>query len=468
MMQSQRWKKLFIFNLRWRGGIIIALPVVCLVTAILMIAGLRLQTIEARNQEQETQKILKTTNELLFTLQKAEAEVRGYSLTQNEKFLTNYQEVQEKMEKEYEQLQTLVKNTSQEEKELIAKIENLARRQNQQLEKMIKLVREDQTFPPEENLMNENLLKSEQQFQALESAIEEFIQQQESSQQQLEFIVQSWANRTNQVQWIALIVGLGATVGGIYLFISLENQLSQYTDRIEESNAYLARTSRTLEKRNQELDQFAYIVSHDLKAPLRAIANLSSWIEEDIAENLDPDTQHQMDLLRKRVHRMEAFINGILEYSRVGRVRSERETINIENLLKEIINSLDYPETFTVEIGSNMPTITTETLLLQQIFTNLISNAIKHHDRADGKVSITVKELETSYQFTVTDDGSGIDPKFHEKIFIMFQTLQARDTVENTGVGLAIIKKILDDKGETITVESEKGKGTSFHFTWSQ
>ena len=468
MMQSRRWKKLFIFNLRWRGGIIIALPVVCLVTAILMIAGLRLQTIEARNQEQKTRKILETTNDLLFALQKAEAEVRGYSLTENDKFLRNYQEVQKTINQEYDQLQMLVKNTSQEEKEVVAKIEQLARRQNQQLEQMIKLVREEETFPPQVNFMNENLLRSEQQFQSLERAIEAFIEQQETSQQQLELIVQSWANRTTQVQWIALIVGLGATIGGIYLFINLERQVSQYTDRIEESNAYLARTSRTLEKRNQELDQFAYIVSHDLKAPLRAIANLSSWIEEDIGENLDTDTQYQMDLLRKRVHRMEAFINGILEYSRVGRVRSERETINVENLLKEIINSLEIPEEFTVEIGSNMPTITTETLPLQQVFTNLITNAIKHHDRADGKVSITVKERENAYEFTVTDDGTGIDPKFHEKIFIMFQTLQARDTVENTGVGLAIIKKIMDDKGEKITVESEPGKGTSFHFTWSK
>jgi signal transduction histidine kinase len=113
-----------------------------------------------------------------------------------------------------------------------------------------------------------------------------------------------------------------------------------------------------------------------------------------------------------------------------------------------------------------MPTLITDPLPLQQIFTNLISNAIKHHDRCDGKVFIAAQEMESAYEFSIRDDGPGIDPKFHEKIFIIFQTLQARDTVENTGVGLAIIKKILDDKGGTIKVESEPEKGTTFRFTW--
>ena len=189
-------------------------------------------------------------------------------------------------------------------------------------------------------------------------------------------------------------------------------------------------------------------------------------MEEDLEGKLDPDTQHQMDLLRGRVHRMEALINGILEYSRVGRMRSQIEMVNVETFLQEIIESLSVPDEFTIEIVTPMPTLETESLPLQQILTNLISNAIKHHNRSDGKITITATELDTAYQFTITDDGPGIDPKFHEKIFIIFQTLEARDAVENTGVGLAIIKKILDDKGGTIKVESEPEKGTTFYFTW--
>lgn len=462
---SRRWKQLFIFNLRWRGAIIIALPVICLLTAIFMIATLRSQTSSARVQEQKTQSILKAANELLVGLQQAEAEVRGYSVTQNDKFLNNYEQARTTIQEHCQQLQQLVQETSMQ-KAQVETIETLAQRQVKHLETTIEIGQQGTPTPQKAIAIDQQLLKNERQFQKLESAIAQFIQQQEQAQQQREAQVETWSNRTTKVQWIALFVGLGATGVAIYLFVSLDHQLAQYTDRIEESNSYLARMTRTLEKRNQELDQFAYIVSHDLKAPLRAIANLSSWMEEDLEGKLDPDTQHQMDLLRGRVHRMEALINGILEYSRVGRLRSQIETVNVETLLQEIIESLSVPDELTIEIVTPMPTLETESLPLQQILTNLISNAIKHHNRSDGKITITATELDTAYQFTITDDGPGIDPKFHEKIFVIFQTLQARDVVENTGVGLAIIKKILDDKGGTIKVESELGNGTTFSFTW--
>jgi light-regulated signal transduction histidine kinase (bacteriophytochrome) len=443
----------------------IALPVICLLTAVLMIAGLRSQTENARTQEQKSQRILNAANRLLMGLQRAEAEVRGFSVTQNQKFLKNYQQAEGTIQTKSEQLQQLAQETSMQQVE-VQKIQTLAEQQIQHLETTIEISQQNAVMGEDFAQLDQQLLKNELQFQELKGAIAQFIDQQENAQTQREAQVENWKNLTTQVQWLALLVGLGATAGAIYLFISLDHQLSQYTDRIEESNAYLARTSQTLEKRNQELDQFAYIVSHDLKAPLRAIANLSSWIEEDLAGHLDTDTQHQMDLLRGRVHRMEAFINGILEYSRVGRMRSQVETVNVESLLKEIIDSLAPPPEFTIEIATPMPTLITDPLPLQQIFTNLISNAIKHHDRCDGKVFIAAQEMESAYEFSIRDDGPGIDPKFHEKIFIIFQTLQARDTVENTGVGLAIIKKILDDKGGTIKVESEPEKGTTFRFTW--
>jgi signal transduction histidine kinase len=462
---SRQWKTLFILNLRWRGGIMIALPLICLLTAILMIAGLRYQTSHARREEQKTQSILNAANRLLLGLQRAEAEVRGYSVTQNEEFLSSYQKAQITIQQQRQRLQQLVQETATQQAQ-VTKIETLADRQIEHLEATINVSQSAIPDAKKSTAIEQQLLKNESQFQQLESAIAQFIQQQENAQQQREAQVENWRQRTTRVQWIALIVGLGATGGAIYLFINLDHQLSQYTDRIEESNAYLARTSQTLEKRNQELDQFAYIVSHDLKAPLRAIANLSSWIEEDLAGTLDPDTQHQMNLLRGRVHRLEALINGILEYSRVGRMRSQVETVNVEALLTEIIDSLDPPPEFTIEIATPMPTLETESLLLQQIFTNLLSNAIKHHHRCDGKIVISATELDTAYEFTISDDGPGIDPKFHEKIFVIFQTLQARDTVENTGVGLAIIKKILDDKGGSIIVESELEVGTTFRLTW--
>jgi signal transduction histidine kinase len=199
---------------------------------------------------------------------------------------------------------------------------------------------------------------------------------------------------------------------------------------------------------------------------LRAIANLSEWIEEDLAEVLTEDTRHQMNLLRGRVHRMEALINGLLQYSRVGRIKTEPEIVDVNTLLTEIISSLEYPDEFRIEIEGEMPTLRTERLPLQQVFTNLISNGIKHRDRSDGRVKLSVREQGYFYEFSVTDDGQGIDPKYHEKVFVIFQTLEARDKTENTGIGLSIVKKAVETQGGTITLESQVGQGTTFRFTW--
>lgn len=228
----------------------------------------------------------------------------------------------------------------------------------------------------------------------------------------------------------------------------------------------LAKTTSILRKRNQELDQFAYVVSHDLKAPLRAIANLSSWIEEDLSDSMTEDTLHQMNLLRGRVHRMEALIEGLLQYSRVGRIQLASETVKVEKLLAEIIDSLAPPSGFEVKVEPGMPTFVTERLSLQQVFANLISNAIKHNRSDSGHVKISVKELDDFYEFFVTDDGPGIAPQYHDKVFVIFQTLEARDKVENTGIGLSLVKKIVEGQGGSISLESAEGEGATFRFTW--
>ncbi|MBD1934238.1 MULTISPECIES: PAS domain-containing sensor histidine kinase [Cyanophyceae] len=245
-----------------------------------------------------------------------------------------------------------------------------------------------------------------------------------------------------------------------------EEDLLTRAKELTRLSGILAQTNIDLEKRNKELDQFAYIVSHDLKAPLRAIANLSTWIEEDIEDKLDPETRHNMDLLRGRVHRMEALINALLQYSRIGRVNKPPELVNLATLLPNIIGSLAAPPTFTITIEPGMPTLFTQRLLLEQVFANLLSNCIKHHPWSEGNVTISVQNRETCYEFAVVDDGNGIAPQYHEKVFVMFQTLEARDKVENTGVGLAIVKKIIEQQGGTIWLESQLGQGATFYFTW--
>ena len=224
--------------------------------------------------------------------------------------------------------------------------------------------------------------------------------------------------------------------------------------------------SNDLEKINKELDQFAYVVSHDLKAPLRAINNLSQWIEEDLEGALEGETAQNFDLLRGRVNRMEALINGILEYSRAGRMKFNSQTVALNPFIDEIVQNLAPAANVKITIEPGMPSISTEKVALEQVFSNLISNAIKYNNSEAPIVNITFKELDRHYQFCVEDNGPGISPEFHDKIFVIFQTLQSRDKIESTGVGLAIVKKIVEDKNGTVWVDSDKGKGTRFYFTW--
>ena len=249
-----------------------------------------------------------------------------------------------------------------------------------------------------------------------------------------------------------------------------------HTDITERKQAYtelqqmtevLATQAAELDLSNKELEQFAYIASHDLKAPLRAIANLSQWIEEDLDEVMTDDTRKQMALLRGRVQRMEGLINGVLQYSRVGRIDMEIEEVDVAELLDEILDGLAPPAGFNIDIAPDMPVIQTARIPLSQVFSNLLSNAIKYHDRPESaQITVSVKSLnDMTYEFTVTDNGPGIAPEYHDKVFQIFQTLNARDTIESTGVGLTVVKKIVEQLGGEIKLDSAEGEGSSFSFS---
>lgn len=236
------------------------------------------------------------------------------------------------------------------------------------------------------------------------------------------------------------------------------------SERVE-SEKKMQEYSKNLEKINKELDQFAYIVSHDLKAPLRAINNLSIWIEEDLSGKMDDDVAKNLSLMRSRIHRMEELINGILQYSRAGRMHNPTETINTKEFVSELIQNLCTKPEFKFEVSQTMPTIETERIVVEQVFSNYISNALKYNSNPEPLVKIEYTENTTHHIFSVTDNGNGIAPQFHDKVFQIFQTLQARDSSESTGVGLAIVKKLVEDKGGRVWLESEEGKGASFFFS---
>ncbi len=223
----------------------------------------------------------------------------------------------------------------------------------------------------------------------------------------------------------------------------------------------------SLQKSNDELDNFAYVASHDLKSPLRGIDNLCQWIKEDCGSILPEESRHHLDKMQQRVNRMENLLTGLLNYSRVGRMDVEIEEIDTVTLVKNVVDFISKPEKFIIHISEDLPKITTQVSPLQQVFLNLITNAINYSDKEDGLVIVTSKQLNEDFvEFSVADNGPGIDPKFHERIFQMFQTLQPRDVIESSGMGLAIIKKVVEGQGGQITLESTLGKGCIFKFSW--
>jgi len=221
-----------------------------------------------------------------------------------------------------------------------------------------------------------------------------------------------------------------------------------------------------LEQTNRELDQFAYVASHDLKAPLRGIASLSEWIEEALSAQMTGETRRQMDLLRGRVHRLEALIDGILDYSRAGRVREKIERVEMGALLAECRDLLAPGPPASIEIAPSLPAVMAERVPLQQVFMNLISNALKHAGRPDVRVQVACADAGDAYDFTVRDNGPGIAAQFHERIWGIFQTLQPRDRVEGTGIGLSVVKKLVESRGGRVSLESEAGAGATFHVLW--
>ena len=246
------------------------------------------------------------------------------------------------------------------------------------------------------------------------------------------------------------------SVRGIFQDISIEKEVV----RIIEQNTI------ELEKKNKELDQFAYVVSHDLKAPLRGINNLSMWIEEDLEGKIETQTKNNLDLMRKRVKRMEGLIDGILQYSIAGRIKYDAISFSLNESLNELITSMTPSDKFKITIQEKLPKMHTEKIAIEQVFSNYISNAIKYNNNPKPTISVTCKTKDGFYEFCVKDNGPGIEKEFFEKVFDIFQTLQSRDSFESTGVGLAIVKKMVEDKGGSVWIESELGKGSKFYFSW--
>ena len=266
-------------------------------------------------------------------------------------------------------------------------------------------------------------------------------------------------------EWTLEEQDFAASVADMIALQVESNERRKLERALARANEHLAETVRDLRRSNKELQDFAYVAAHDLKAPLRAIGTLTDWIASDYADRFDEQGRQQLRLLKGRVSRLSELIDGILHYSEIGRVASRRESVDLSQFIPELITMVDLPEHIEVTIGTPLPVIICEKARVGQVFRNLIENAVKYMDKTQGRIEIGCSEQSGFWRFSVSDNGPGIDAKYFEKIFQIFQTLVPRDERESTGIGLAIVKKIVDLCGGSIWVESNVGKGATFFFT---
>ena len=238
---------------------------------------------------------------------------------------------------------------------------------------------------------------------------------------------------------------------------------------LEETLARLRRTEQALresERRHRELlDQLATVASHELKTPLRGIATLSDWLEEDLGDQLSEAARDQLRALRGRVDRLEALIEAIHEYARASGAEHPPERVVVADLVRAVVARLEPPAGTAIEIAPDLPVLHTARGPLEQVFAQLIENALEHSGGA-SRVRIAACRSGADWEFSVEDDGVGIAPEYHERIWDLFQTLRTRDRAERTGIGLPMVRAIVERRGGTVAIDSREGAGATFRFTW--
>src|SRR5574341_30728 len=256
------------------------------------------------------------------------------------------------------------------------------------------------------------------------------------------------------------VVGSGRS----YLFSAFARDISE-RKRAEEA---LARQAQELARTNAELEDFTHSVSHDLKEPLRGIEAFAGFLAEDYGPNLDEQGQGYINVLRDSAVRMKDLIDDLLQLSRIGRTAVEHAAVPTRALVEDVALELSFQineKGVELRIDPDLPIVACDTVRIREVFKNLISNAIKYNDKPRPVVEVTASREDGLYTFSVKDNGIGIAPQYHEKIFRIFQRLHRREDYEGTGVGLTICKKVVEAHGGNIWVESEPGEGTAFLFT---
>jgi light-regulated signal transduction histidine kinase (bacteriophytochrome) len=252
-------------------------------------------------------------------------------------------------------------------------------------------------------------------------------------------------------------------------FIANTNKLNsadyvkEQSDEIVRINKQREQLLKSLEKQNVALNEYAHMVSHDLKAPLRSIDTLINWFKEDNQSILDEEKNKSLDLILSNVEKMDLLIKGVLEYSSIENQEVNDRDIDLNFLIDEVLRTINIPNHFNITLKNKMPTVFGNVFRYKQLFQNLIQNAIKYNDKPNGLIEIESSVENNEIKFSIKDNGIGIKEVYQTKIFKMFAKLENKD--ESSGIGLSIVKKIIDFKDGKIWLESQEGLGTTFHFT---
>ncbi len=261
------------------------------------------------------------------------------------------------------------------------------------------------------------------------------------------------------------VVRKKAGVRGLVVLLHDVTERKRAEILLEGLNRDLQGTIRDLERSNQELHDFAHVAAHDLKAPLRGIATLAEWISEDCADTIDDQGRENLRLMRQRVERMIHLIDGILRYAQIGHSDRLVESVDANQVVAEVIEQIAPPAHIAIHVEGPLPSVPCERVSLLQVFQNLISNAVKYMDKPQGEIRIAATEEGDFWRFTVSDNGVGIESRHFNQLFQMFQTLGPSTGGDSTGIGLAVVKKIVRMHGGDVGVESQPGRGSTFFFT---
>jgi len=264
-----------------------------------------------------------------------------------------------------------------------------------------------------------------------------------------------------KTELLAFLSGVIFFMGSLFVFIVVSTGLDSFI-KLKNINQNLNDT----QLKNKELEQFAHITSHDLKAPLRGISSLATFIKEDLEAGQNKEVFNHISILQEQVERLENLINGILNYSKIGKLTLAPVDLNL--LINEELNNYKRVQNVIFKIKNKLPTVNGDKVQLSQIISNIISNAIKYNDKDVCKISIYSIEKPKSYEITFEDNGPGIPSKYHQKIFEIFQTISKKQTYESTGIGLSIVKKIIEKHNGNIWIESNGKLGTKFIISYSK